>query len=135
MKTEIVLAASIFGAMSGTANGDTPSSSFGIWRDPQNSVHVRGQPCGERMCGVVVWANAKAKEEARRGGTKELEGLILFRGFVRENNGQWRGKVFVPYIGKTFSGIVTQLKDGRLKGKGCLAGGIICKSQVWSRVR
>lgn len=107
--------------------------SFGVWRNPSNSVHVRAEPCGERMCGVVVWANDKAKADAKRGGTAELVGADLFRDFVQEKPGIWRGKVFVPDIGKTFSGTVTVIDDHTLKGEGCLLGRIACKSQTWTR--
>lgn len=109
-------------------------SSYGVWRNPQNSVHVRAQACGERMCGVVVWANDKAKADARRGGTDPLVGLTLFRDFKEEKEGRWRGKVFVPDIGRTYSGTITVLDSNRLEGKGCLAGGLLCKSQIWTKL-
>lgn len=113
---------------------DNPAS-FGVWSNPQNSVHVRAQPCGAKMCGVVVWANEKAKADALRGGTDNLIGLILFRDFVAQKAGIWRGRVFVPDIGHTFLGTITMLDDDRLEGKGCLAGRIGCKSQIWTRLR
>lgn len=108
--------------------------SFGVWRNPSNSVHVRAQPCGERMCGVVVWASDKAKADARRGGTDMLVGAALFRDFTLDKPGKWRGKVFVPDIAKTFSGTVTVIDNDTLEGKGCLLGGIGCKSQTWTRL-
>ena len=77
--------------------------SFGVWRNPSNSVHVRAEPCGARMCGVVVWASDKAKADAARGGTPQLIGARLFRDFRQEKPGVWRGRVFVPDINKTFS--------------------------------
>ncbi|HEY1124221.1 MAG TPA: DUF2147 domain-containing protein [Sphingobium sp.] len=108
--------------------------SFGVWRNPSNSVHVRAKPCGKRMCGVVVWANDKAKADARRGGTAELVGADLFRDFTQEKPGVWRGKVFVPDIAKTFSGTVTVIDPNTLRGEGCLLGRIACKSQTWTRL-
>jgi uncharacterized protein (DUF2147 family) len=111
-----------------------PDSSFGTWRNPSDSVHVRAEPCGERMCGIVIWANDKAKADARRGGTNQLIGAELFRDFSLEKPGIWRGKVFVPDIGETFSGTITIVDDRTLKGEGCLLGRIACKSQVWIRL-
>ena len=43
--------------------------------------------------------------------------------------------VYVPDINKTFSGTVTVVNDNTLTGKGCLIGGIGCKSQTWTRVK
>lgn len=86
------------------------------------------------MCGVVVWANEKATADAKRGGTDPLVGAELFRDFVMEKPGRWRGKVFVPDIGMTFSGTITVIDDRTLKGDGCLVGRIACKSQTWTRL-
>lgn len=108
--------------------------SFGIWSNPQGSVHIKAHPCGTSMCGTVVWANAKAQQDARKGGTASLIGAQLFRDFVHERDDVWRGKVFVPDIGKTFSGTVTVIDARTLKGSGCLLGGIVCKSQTWTRI-
>lgn len=108
--------------------------SFGTWKNPSGSVHVRAEPCGDRMCGVVVWANEKATADAKRGGTSPLVGTQLFRDFVLEKPGRWRGRVFVPDIAQTFSGTVTMIDDRTLKGEGCLLGRIGCKSQTWTRL-
>ena len=108
--------------------------SFGVWRNPANSVHVRAEPCGQRLCGVVVWASDKAKADAKRGGTDQLVGAQLFREFALEAPGKWRGRVFVPDLGKTFSGTITVIDERTLQGKGCLLGRIVCKSQTWKRL-
>lgn len=111
-----------------------PERSFGVWSNPQNSVHIRAEPCGKRMCGVVVWANEKAQADAARGGTPRLVGTTLFRDFTRTGPGAWRGRVFVPDIGKTFSGTIRAIDETHLEGKGCLVGRIGCRSQVWTRI-
>jgi uncharacterized protein (DUF2147 family) len=124
-------------ALAGIASAPTAGAadrSFGVWSNPKGSVHVRARPCGARMCGVVVWANDKAKADAARGGVDPLVGETLFRDFVSAGAGKWRGKVFVPDIGKTFSGTITVIDATHLEGKGCLLGGIGCKSQVWTRI-
>ncbi|WP_010127815.1 DUF2147 domain-containing protein [Sphingomonas sp. KC8] len=106
----------------------------GVWRNPKNSVHVRSHPCGASMCGTVVWANDKAKADAARGGTDNLVGLQLFRSFTRDRHGNWRGKVFVPDINKTFSGTITVIDANTITGSGCLIGRVGCKSQTWTRI-
>jgi uncharacterized protein (DUF2147 family) len=108
--------------------------SFGVWKNPSGSVHVRAEPCADRMCGTVVWANDKAKADALRGGNDDLIGLQLFRGFVLDKPGVWRGKVYVPDIAKTFSGTVTVIDRNTLKGSGCLLGRLGCKSQLRTRL-
>jgi uncharacterized protein (DUF2147 family) len=105
------------------------------WRNPGNSVHVRIDKCGDRLCGTVTWANAKAQADARKGGTENLVGTRLFRDLEPAGTGKWRGKVFVPDIRKTFSGTISFTDPETMVGKGCVLFGVICKSQAWKRVR
>ena len=103
-----------------------------VWRNPQNSVHVRIHPCGNRRCGVVVWANDKAKADSARGGTPNLVGLDLFRDFHQVKPNEWKGKAFVPDMNKTFSGTITIKDHDTAVAHGCVL--MICKSQTWKRV-
>ena len=103
-----------------------------VWRNPQNSVHVRVGTCRKSRCGVVVWANDKAKADSARGGTPKLVGMNLFHGFHQEKPNVWRGKVFVPDLNRTFTGTITIENRGTAVARGCM---IICKSQTWTRLR
>lgn len=123
----------VAGLASAAASAEADRSR-GVWRNPGDTVHIRAHPCGTSMCGTVTWASEKAKADARRGGTETLVGAQLFSGFVQERPGVWRGKVFVPDIGKTFSGTITVVNDRTLKGSGCLLGRMACKTQIWTRV-
>lgn len=87
------------------------------------------------MCGVVIWANEKAKTDSRKGGVEPLIGAQLFRNFAQVRSGTWRGKVFVPDIGKTFSGTITVIDSNTIRAEGCLVGRVGCRSQIWSRIR
>ncbi|WP_309087961.1 DUF2147 domain-containing protein [Phenylobacterium sp.] len=116
------------------AQAQPGSSIYGVWRNPKNSVHVDVRPCGTSACGYVVWADAEAQADARKGGTANLIGLQLFRNFNPQPNGRWRGKVFVPDLNATFSGTAELLAEDRLRARGCLIANIACKSQVWVRV-
>jgi uncharacterized protein (DUF2147 family) len=120
----------------GHAAPDAPPAgiSYGTWANPQGSVHVRAHSCGADLCGTVVWANEEAKKDARDGGTPQLIGVELFRDFERETETLWRGKVFVPDMGKTLSGTIDFVDDRTLQGRGCLFGRILCKTQIWTKV-
>jgi uncharacterized protein (DUF2147 family) len=131
----LILAASPLAAAPALANGPAPAPVASEWRNPSNSVHVRIDRCGGQLCGTVTWANAKAQADARRGGTANLIGTRLFRDLEPAGSGQWRGKVFVPDIRKTFSGTLSFADSNTMVGKGCVLFGLVCKSQTWSRVR
>lgn len=106
----------------------------GVWRNPKNTVHVRIQPCGNNVCGTVAWASPQAISAAREAGTPNLLGTQLFREFRHESEGYWGGRVFVPDMGRTFSGTLRLSGPNSVVARGCLIGRFLCKSQTWVRV-
>ncbi|WP_442780889.1 DUF2147 domain-containing protein [Caulobacter sp. SL161] len=118
------------------ADTATPQSSdvFGVWRNPKGSVHIEIKPCGPETCGYVVWANAEAQADAKKGSNRGLVGMQLLRDFSSSGANEWKGKVFVPDLNMTFSGQVRLLSRASLRAKGCLLPNFLCKSQVWTRV-
>jgi len=133
-KLVLVLTAAAALAAPTASQAQSAGAIYGVWRNPKNSVHVDVRPCGPSACGYVVWANADAQADARKGGTANLIGLQLFRNFNPQANGRWRGKVFVPDLNATFSGTAELVDQDRLRARGCLIANIACKSQVWVRV-
>jgi len=106
----------------------------GMWLSPHNNVAVRTGACGDRLCGWIVWADREAQADARDGGTTRLVGTELLEDYRAEGEGQWRGTVFVPDLGRRFSSEISLLSPGQLRVKGCILGGLICKSQLWTRI-
>jgi uncharacterized protein (DUF2147 family) len=107
---------------------------LGTWQNPAGSVHIRATRCGEQICGTVVFANDKAKADARRGGTDPLVGTQLFEEFVARGSREWRGRVFVPDMNRRVTGTATLVDENTIRVEGCAAR-IICRNQVWTRVR
>ncbi len=111
-----------------------PASADALWLNPHDSVAVRTGACGDRLCGWVVWANADALADARDSGVTHLIGTALLQDYRPVDRGRWKGTVFVPDMGHSFSSEIDELSPTRLKVKGCLFGGFICKSQIWTRI-
>lgn len=105
------------------------------WRNPKNSVHIRAEACGDKLCGTISWASDKALADAKRGGDSDLVGTKIFREFKRDDGGTWHGKVYVPDIQKTFAGTINFTDSNTMVGKGCVVFGLICKAQTWTRIR
>lgn len=114
--------------------GAMPASADELWLNPHNSVAVRTGACGDRLCGWIVWANGEARADAHDAGVNDLIGTALLQDYQRVGRGRWKGTVFVPDMDHRFSSEIDQISPTRLKVKGCLIGGLICKSQVWSRI-
>lgn len=130
----LAAAAAAISSISGIAEAAAPIEATGVWRNPKNNVHVRMQPCGNTVCGTVVWATPKAEAKARAAGTRKLVGTQLFRQFKQVRPGVWTGQVFVPDMGRTFSGTMTANSATSITGKGCLIGKFLCKTQTWTRI-
>ncbi len=106
----------------------------GNWLNPNGSVIINIAPCGDALCGRVVWASEKAQQDARKGGTNTLVGTELLSGFLPEKEGTgWSGKVFVPDIKKRSRAEIHQVTPDQLKVTGCAVGRLLCKSQTWTR--
>ncbi|HEX8364809.1 MAG TPA: DUF2147 domain-containing protein [Allosphingosinicella sp.] len=127
-------AAALFAVTSfaGTADAQTQQPT-GVWRNPRNTVHVRIQPCGRAMCGTVVWASPRAQQKAREAGTRNLIGAQLFRQLQPQGTGTWGGRVFVPDRARTVAGTLRVTGRSAIVS-GCIVGGLVCRSQTWTRV-
>jgi uncharacterized protein (DUF2147 family) len=106
---------------------------LGTWKNPSGSVHVRAARCGGQVCGTIVFANDKAKADARRGGTDPLIGTQLFEEFAARGPREWRGRVFVPDMNRRVTGTARLVDENSIRVEGCAAR-VICRNQVWTRV-
>jgi len=127
----VALTSTTIGAAAAADGGDVV---IGTWRNLHDTMHIEIHHCGESMCGKVVWAGDQAIADAKRGGTHDLIGTEIFRDFKRDAGGNWRGRVFVPDLDKTFSGTIVLVDRNTLKGTGCLVGRLLCKSKILVRI-
>ncbi|WP_294095664.1 DUF2147 domain-containing protein [Sphingomonas sp.] len=106
----------------------------GEWRNTNNTVHMRLQPCGAALCGTVTWAAAQQRADARKGSGKELVGSTILHDLKADGDATWRGKVFIPDINTNASGTVVQVSDILIRVSGCTMLGLLCKTQHWHRI-
>lgn len=114
--------------------GRAASGVDGLWLNPRGSVAVRTGPCADRLCGWVVWASPKAQNDAREGGLARLIGTELLQDYRPAGAGSWSGTVYVPDMGRHFSSEINAMSPTALQVKGCILAGLICKSQIWTRI-
>lgn len=125
----------LLAATPAAAQGVNPASDgpVGFWLNPKRTVKVATGPCGDRLCGWVVWADAKAIADAGESGVQNLVGTELLRSYRRTAPGQWRGEVYVPDMGQIFTSKIAEIDRNTLKISGCILGGLLCRSQIWQR--
>jgi uncharacterized protein (DUF2147 family) len=110
-----------------------PSPIEGLWTNAKKSVVVRIAPCGAAWCGKVVSANAREEAKAAKYGVEDLEGEQMLTGLRPSGAGRWKGQVYVPKLGRKVGSTVTMPSRNQIKVSGCFAG-IICRTQVWTKV-
>lgn len=106
----------------------------GLWINPYHSVAVRNHFCGNALCGQVVWASPDAQADAHESGVSNLIGLDLLQNYHAHSPGTWKGVALVPDMGRKFSSQIEVLSPSRIRISGCILHGLICKSQVWTRI-
>lgn len=105
----------------------------GVWKtevDGDGFAHVKIAPCGGAFCGSVV----KTFDKSGAPAPSDSMGVKIVRDMVAKGGGAYEGKVFRPSNGKTYLGKV-QLSGNKMALKGCVAGGVICAKQNWTRVK
>jgi uncharacterized protein (DUF2147 family) len=113
MMRKLLLAAAIV-LTAGAAYADDIE---GNWKTQSgNSARIGG--CGGAFCIKMTSGEHKGKSI----GT-----------FTASGGGKYSGKITDPADDKTYSGKAS-LSGNVLKMKGCVLGGLICKSQTWNRL-
>lgn len=121
----------VFAAQGASARGEGVE---GVWSNPKGSVQVKTGSCGDRLCGVVVYASQKAQADAKKAGAEPLIGTTLLRGYRANGTAQWAGQVYIPDRKASYYSTIQLVDAQTLKVSGCILGGLICKSQMWHRV-
>ena len=106
--------------------------SVGTWQtevDDGSYAFVKMMPCGSAVCGTIARTfNSDGEYKS------ENIGKTLVIDMVPSGGGKYAGKVWRPSNDKIYIGKMN-VTGNRLKLSGCVAGGLICSKQTWSRVK
>ena len=139
----VSLAIAAFLSLLASASGAQPLS--GTWLTEDGSSRVRFEACGSNICGQIVWlkepndpATGKAWLDKFNPQAnlkhRPLLGLTLLSELGQINNGKYEGKIYNPLDGRTYNGKLTPEGESKLKLKGCALAGLLCQSEIWTRV-
>ncbi len=123
-----VIASCVFaGIVTLTVSGASADGGpLGAWNRDDGLGGIRIDACGSALCGHVTWLRD-------RGGPAFIGQKVLFD--MRQTAADtWSGMAHNPEDGKDYSGSITVAGD-RLLTKGCIFGGLICKSVGLTRAR
>ncbi len=125
----------------------TPASAGdprGTWMTENGKAKVAIVSCGGALCGNIVAltepndpATGKPKTDrnnpdaAKRG--RPMVGVQIVIDMKPDSADKWKGQVYNAEDGKTYSGSITLVNASTLTLQGCALGGLVCKSQTWTR--
>ncbi len=111
----------------------------GRWVTAEKDAVVAIASCGKALCGrierfLILPAGGKDQRDVNNADpakrNRKLLGTAILYGLA-EDAGTWRGQVYDPKTGKTYTSEVRRRPDGTLEVKGCV--GPFCQAQVWKR--
>jgi uncharacterized protein (DUF2147 family) len=117
----------------------------GTWLTEDGSSRIQFQACTPSQCGRIVWLREpidpatgtawldklNADEALKR---RPLLGLSMITEVESVAAGKWTGSLYNPLDGRSYSGTLTEIGNGRLQIKGCAFAGLLCQSETWIRV-
>ena len=103
----------------------------GYWKNPIGSAIIQIAPCGETLCGKVVWASARGQREVAKNTSNVVGTTVLTN--LKYARGHWAGSLYVPDDNVHVSAKLQLIGDGRMKLTGCGLMGLICRTQIWTR--
>ena len=107
----------------------------GTWLSQSGETRVRIAPCGGSRCGTIVWTKTAGKDEKNPDQSKrnrDLIGVQMMFGMQTTADG-WSGSLYDYTSGNVYQGKM-KLNGNALELSGCVMGGLICRSQTWTRV-
>lgn len=130
---DLAMRAVLGGAVAlGLAAAASADPVLGTWKtqpDDGSYAHVTMAPCGAAVCGKISRTfNAEGKDKSPNIGK------TLVIDMVANGDGSYAGKVWRPSNDKIYIGKM-DLAGSSLALRGCVAGGLICSKQTWTRVQ
>jgi uncharacterized protein (DUF2147 family) len=107
-----------------TASHGPPAPIEGYWKNPIGSAIIAIEPCGAALCGKVVWASTRGRQEVA-SHTHQVVGMTVLTA-LRPDRGHWSGSLYIPDDDIHVA--------AHLQLTGCALAGLICRTQTWTRV-
>jgi uncharacterized protein (DUF2147 family) len=108
----------------------------GTYLSESGETRVRIARCGSAYCGTIVAVQGEAKdvnnpEPGQRN--RNLVGVQMISNIVPSGEG-FTGSLYNYKDGKTYTGKMSFKGGNAMQLSGCVLGGLICRSQTWTKV-
>lgn len=129
-------AAAAFAAMVAGSSGLAAAADIsGTWTSQSGETRVKVAPCGADLCGTIVWTKDGGKDVNNPDASKRDRSLVGVRMMwgIKAGGSGYSGSLYDYKSGKTYSGKMALRGANALELSGCVLGGLICRSQTWTR--
>ncbi len=120
------------------------SGPLGTWAMTNGKVTVRVRDCGGKLCGAIVALkepiskiDGKPKVDRENPAAslrkRPLIGLPVLIAMKPAGKGLWKGAIYNPDDGRTYSASLELAGQNRMNVKGCVVG-FLCKTNKFVRV-
>jgi uncharacterized protein (DUF2147 family) len=109
----------------GTSSAHAAGDLMGAWQRGDGIARVKVAPCGKVICMTNTYIRPDVTDE-KVGERLEFD--------VKSSGADLAGTVLDPKTGKSYSATIVVNGD-RMSTRGCILGGVICKSTEWTRLR
>lgn len=133
-----------------SAFGAGSSAILGIWKTEKDESKVEIFPCGDKICGKIIWLKNPLYTDSRDGevGTPVIDrknpdpalhsrpvlGLRILEGFTAEGGNNWaNGTCYDPKSGNTYRGKIHLAAPDRLELRGYIGIPLFGRTSVWTR--
>lgn len=128
----------------GEAQG--PQTIAGVWLDDTGQGAVEVYPCGDKMCGKLVWMKAPLDKSGKPQAdvlnpdqTKRQRpvcGIQIIGNLKRQANGSWdQGWIYDPKVGKSYDVEIKATRPDRLNVTGYIGTKLLSETFVWTRAQ
>ncbi|MAM60806.1 DUF2147 domain-containing protein [Maritimibacter sp. UBA3975] len=105
---------------------------LGLWKtqiDDGAYAYVDMYQCGQKVCGRIT----RTFNDTGEYQSPNI-GKALVINMAPQGDGTYKGNVWRPSNDKIYIGKM-EVSGNRIDLKGCVAGGLLCANQTWSRIQ
>jgi uncharacterized protein (DUF2147 family) len=142
----LLLLSALAGLLATMPVGAEIPTPVGVWLHPNGRIQAEITPCGDRLCGKIVWfrwpndarglplVDLKNPDPALRA--RPLLGLTLLYGLRRAGEDTWEdGKIYNPDDGTDYQVRMSIRDDGALRIRAYILLPLLGETQIWTRMR
>jgi uncharacterized protein (DUF2147 family) len=126
------------------AQAAAPAGVLGVWIDAKGEGAVEIGPCGDKLCGKIVWVKDPNDKNGRplvdhfnpepASKKRPICGLPVIGGLKRQPDGSWdAGWIYDPNDGKSYDLEVTTKSADRIQIKGYMGMKFLNETFIWTR--